>query len=131
MYPPAWITDRVALDDDNTGTFDIQKGTVMGLFIHGLHHNPAHWDAPYEFRPERMTPAAKKARHPSCYVPFGGGPRLCIGNHFAMLEMLLFLSSVLKSFDFDLKPGAEHVGCKALITLHMDREVLVGVGERG
>ncbi len=131
MYPPAWITDRVALNDDDTGAFNIQKGTVMGLFIHGLHHNPAHWDAPYEFRPERMTPAAKKARHPSCYVPFGGGPRLCIGNHFAMLEMLLFLSSVLKNFDFSLSPGADKVGYKPLITLHMDREVLVGVGERG
>jgi cytochrome P450 len=129
MYPSAWITDRVALEDDDTGTFSITKGTVIGLFIHGLHHNPAHWEAPYEFRPERMTPEAKKARHPSCYVPFGGGPRLCIGNHFAMLEMLLLLSSVLKDFDFKLESGAELVGYKPLITLHMDRVVRVAVKE--
>jgi cytochrome P450 len=127
MYPPAWITDRVALDADNTGEYDIQKGTVMGLFIYGLHHNPKHWDKPEEFRPERMTPAAKKARHPMCYLPFGGGPRLCIGNHFAMLEMLLLLSSVLKEFDLELMPGAENVGHKPLITLHMDRKVEVTV----
>lgn len=127
LYPPAWITDRVALDADQSDEYDIQQGTVIGLFIQGLHRNPKYWEEPAAFRPERMTPEAKKERHPMCYVPFGGGPRLCIGNHFAMLEMQLLLAAVLKGFDFSLPADAEKVQPVPYITLHMDRPVKLGV----
>jgi cytochrome P450 len=130
MYPPAWITDRVALEDDQAGDFDISAGTSIAVFIHGLHHNPLYWEAPEAFRPERMTAAAKKARHPMCYLPFGAGPRLCIGNHFAMLEMQLILVRLLRDYDFVFPEDAATVGKKALITLQMDREVLVGLRAR-
>ena len=130
MYPPAWLTDRVAHEDDNTGEVVIEAGVVIGLFVVGLHRNPKYWDAPDEFRPERMTPEAKKSRHPGCYVPFGGGPRLCIGNHFAMLEMLLFLVPILRDFDFVLPPGAEQVRGDPAITLRMDRAVVCQVNSR-
>lgn len=131
LYPSAWITDRVAMEKDQTATYDIQKGTVVGLFIYGLHRNPAYWEKPAEFRPERMAPAAKKARHSMAFLPFGGGPRLCIGNHFAMLEMQLLLVEVLSRFDFQLPTQADQVGVKPLITLHMDREVILGIKELG
>ncbi|MEM9525432.1 MAG: cytochrome P450 [Bacteroidota bacterium] len=131
LYPSAWITDRVALGEDQATTYDIHEGTVVGLFIYGLHRNPAYWEDPNVFRPERMAPAAKKARHPMAFLPFGGGPRLCIGNHFAMLEMQLLLVEVLSRFDFQLPAKADRVGVKPLITLHMDREVELGVRELG
>ncbi|MFK8164348.1 MAG: cytochrome P450 [Lewinella sp.] len=121
LYPPAWISDRVALAPDNAGGFDIQQGTSIGIFFYGLHRNPEYWDQPEAFRPARMTPEAKKARHPFCFLPFGGGPRLCIGNHFAMLEMQLILARLLRDYDFELPANADQVNYKAYITLHMDR----------
>ncbi|TXF89690.1 cytochrome P450 [Neolewinella aurantiaca] len=130
MYPPAWITDRVALTDDQAGGYNISSGTSIAVFIHGLHHNPEYWDSPESFRPERMSAAAKKTRHPMCYLPFGAGPRLCIGNHFAMLEMQLILVRLLRDYDFVFPEDAGTVGKKALITLQMDREVKVNLRKR-
>lgn len=130
LYPPAWITDRVALADDVAAGYDISAGTVMGVFIHGLHHNPEYWEEPEAFRPERMTAEAKKGRHPMSYLPFGAGPRLCIGNHFAMLEMQLILVRLIRDYDFLFSEDAAAVEKKALITLQMDREVLVGLRKR-
>lgn len=130
MYPPAWITDRVALEDDSAGGYDISAGTSIAVFIHGLHHNPEYWENPQEFRPDRMAAEAKKNRHPMCYLPFGAGPRLCIGNHFAMLEMQLILVRLIRDYDFLFPEDSASVGKKALITLQMDREVSVGLRAR-
>ncbi|MCB0635477.1 MAG: cytochrome P450 [Lewinella sp.] len=116
LYPPAWITDRVALADDATEAFPIPAGTLVAPYIYGLHHHPDLWPEPEVFRPERFTAAAKKERHPYAYIPFGGGPRLCIGASFAMMEMQLVLVEVLRRFDLVLAPGAEVVP-KALVTL--------------
>ncbi|MFT5998284.1 MAG: cytochrome P450 [Neolewinella sp.] len=130
LYPPAWITDRVALGPDKAGGFDIQQGTSIGIFFYGLHRNPEYWEDPDAFRPERMTPEAKKARQPFCFLPFGGGPRLCIGNHFAMLEMQLILARLLQDYDFELPANADQVKQKAYITLHMDRPVSLRLSRR-
>ncbi|WP_273445834.1 cytochrome P450 [Neolewinella agarilytica] len=130
LYPPAWITDRVALADDHAAGFDIARGTVVGIFFQGLHRSPEYWQNPDQFLPQRMSPEAKKERHPFAFLPFGGGPRLCIGNHFAMLEMLLVLASVLGKYDFELPPNADAIGNRANITLGMDRELLVKVKHR-
>lgn len=130
LCPPAWITDRVALEPDHAAGYDIQQGTSIGIYFHGLHRNPDYWEAPDEFRPGRMAAEAKKQRHSFCYLPFGGGPRLCIGNHFAMLEMQLILARLLRDYDFTLPAGAEKVQPKAYITLHMDRALRLGVKKR-
>lgn len=131
LYPPAWITDRVALEPDQSAGYDIQQGTTVGIFFQGLHRNPDYWEAPEEFRPGRMSVEAKKERHPFCYLPFGGGPRLCIGNHFAMLEMQLILARLLRDYDFTLPADANKVKPQAYITLHMDRDLRLGVRKRG
>jgi cytochrome P450 len=130
LYPPAWITDRVALAADHVAGYDIERGTTVGIYFYGLHRHPAYWEEPKAFRPERMTPEAKKARHPFCYLPFGGGPRLCIGNHFAMLEMQLILARLLRDYDFQLSAGAGEVVLKPLITLHMKTPLLLKVSRR-
>lgn len=130
LYPPAWITDRVALSPDKAGGFDIQQGTSIGIFFYGLHRNPEYWEDPEIFRPTRMTPEAKKARHPFSFLPFGGGPRLCIGNHFAVLEMQLILARLLRDYDFELPANADQVSHKAYITLHMDRPLHLRLSRR-
>jgi len=130
LYPPAWITDRVALETDHAAGYDITRGTTVGIYFYGLHHHPDYWDEPDQFRPERMTPEAKKARHPFCFLPFGGGPRLCIGNHFAILEMQLILARLLRDYDFVLPGGAEKRAFKPLITLHMEKPLTLKVTRR-
>ncbi len=116
LYPPAWITDRVAIDDDEVAGIPIPAGTMVAISIYGVHHSPEYWDAPADFRPERFAKAQKAAQHPFAYLPFGGGPRICIGNHFALMEMQLILVHLLRRLNWRLAPGQD-VQPQALITL--------------
>ncbi|MEL6659813.1 MAG: cytochrome P450 [Bacteroidota bacterium] len=116
LYPPAWITDRVALEDDQVGDLEIPKGTIVVPFIYGIHHETQLWDEPEKFRPERFSAEQQKNHPPFSFIPFGGGPRLCIGNSFAMMEMQLLLASWLRRFSFQLAPN-QSIRAKALITL--------------
>jgi len=101
IYPPAWILDREAIDENKMGNYKVKKGQVVTAFIYGLHHNPAYWENPETFMPERFATEQIKARHPFSYMPFGGGPRLCIGNNFAYMEMQLALAILLPKFKFE------------------------------
>ena len=68
------------------------------MFIYGLHHDPEYWPNPERFDPERFAPSAVQARNRFTYIPFSAGPRQCIGNTFALLEMQVILSCVLQRF---------------------------------
>ncbi|WP_116127199.1 cytochrome P450 [Lewinella sp. IMCC34183] len=125
LYPPAWITDRMALGPDEAGGFTIDEGMTMGLFIYGIHHNPAYYDDPETFRPDRMHPDRKRERHPFSFLPFGGGPRQCIGNHFAMLEMQLLLRHLIDTYRLESVGELPEPIPKPFITLHQDRIVPV------
>lgn len=114
LYPPAWITDRMAVEDDEFNGIKIAKGAIVATYIYGAHHSPAHWEDPEDFRPERFAKNAKIL--PFAYLPFGGGPRLCIGNHFALMEMQLVIAEMAWRYDFALEPGHEVVP-QPLITL--------------
>ena len=116
-YPPAWITDRVALADDTYQGLPIAKGTLLSLYFYGLHHDPASWSEPQAFRPGRFASGAGTAAHPFAYVPFGGGPRLCIGMQFALTEMQLVILELLRSFDVEWVAGQAPVVLQPLITL--------------
>lgn len=116
LYPPAWITDRQSVADDEINGVHIPKGTMVVLMIYALHHDPQHWSDPAAFRPERFAPEAKKKLPPYTYLPFGGGPRLCIGNNFAMMEMQLVLAHYIRRYDVSLVPG-EEVEMLPLVTL--------------
>lgn len=116
LYPPAWITDRVAVEADEAAGISIPAGSMIALSIYGAHHSPTLWDEPEEFRPERFSKENKAMQHPYAYLPFGGGPRLCIGNNFALMEMQLILVQMLRRFDLELAPGQD-VSPQALITL--------------
>lgn len=100
LYPPAWIIGREALGPDEVGDLKLKKGDNISVFIYGLHRNPNYWEAPDEFRPERMEAAKKKKFLPHQYLPFGGGPRLCIGHQFAVTEMQIALATLVQRYTF-------------------------------
>ena len=114
LYPPAWITDRVALEDETIGDYHIKKGTLIGVSIYEMHRNKAYWAEPETFRPERFLEDNKK-EITSHYMPFGRGPRLCIGNNFAMYEMILVVNEILNKFN--VETNKDTVEIKPLITL--------------
>ena len=105
LYPPFWMVDREAVDDDRVGEIGIPKGSTVIVYVYGAHHAPRHWENPESFNPQRFTKANDKLRAPFTYLPFGGGPRVCIGNQYAMLQILMILSAVLRKYDFELVPG--------------------------
>ena len=116
LYPPAWVTDRVALKDDEYNGLKIPKGSMIVIYIYGTHRSEKHWDQPTEFRPERFTKENIKSKPSFAFMPFGGGPRLCIGNNFAMMEMQLALVKMIRNFDFQLDPN-QKIDINPLITL--------------
>ncbi|WP_158944434.1 cytochrome P450 [Granulicella sp. S190] len=105
LYPPFWMIDRMAVADDHVGDIVIPKGSTVIVFVYGAHHAPRYWESPEEFDPERFIKANEKLRTPFTHLPFGGGPRGCIGGNYAMLQMLMILSDLLRRYDFQLTPG--------------------------
>ena len=105
LYPPFWMVDRMTLADDRAGDLDIPRGSTVVVFIYGTHHSPRYWENPESFDPERFTKAKEKLYTPFAHLPFGAGPRGCIGGNYAMLQMLMILSVVLRKYDFHLVPG--------------------------
>lgn len=129
LYPPAWTTNRVAKEDDEFKGIKIQKGTTFATYIYGVHHSPELWDEPEAFRPERFAKEKKKDHHPFAFLPFGGGPRLCIGNNFAMMEMKLILARMVNRYDVKLVEGQE-VKPLPLITLRPENGIRMRVNRR-
>lgn len=122
LYPPAWISDRVALTDDTYNGFTFPKDIVIILFYYGLHRDAKYWPNPNDFMPERFAKENEDKRKPKIYYPFGGGPRLCIGNNFAMAEMAIFLQAMIHAFE--INPTNIHPKTNPLVTLRPDRVVL-------
>ncbi len=105
LYPPFWMVDRMALADDRAGDVDIPGGSTVVVFIHGAHHSPRYWDNPESFDHERFSKTREKRLTPFAHLPFGAGPRGCIGGNYAMLQMLMILDVLLRKYDFSLVPG--------------------------
>jgi cytochrome P450 len=105
LYPPAWVFERQAVTADELGGHRIEPGAIVGLCPYVLHRHPDHWENPEGFDPERFRPerAEKRARY--AYLPFGGGPRTCVGNHFAMMEAQLLLSMIVREHRLELEPS--------------------------
>ena len=105
LYPPFWMIDRMAVADDRVGDVAIPRGSMVIVYVYGAHHAPRHWQDPEVFDTERFVKANDKLRTPFTYLPFGGGPRGCIGGNYAMLQILMILSDLLRKYDFQLAPG--------------------------
>jgi cytochrome P450 len=105
LYPPFWMVDREAIADDRVGDIVIPAGSMVIVHVYGAHHAAKHWSDPENFDTDRFIKGAEKQRAPFTYLPFGGGPRVCIGNHYAMLQILMILSELLRRYDFQIVPG--------------------------
>lgn len=122
LYPPAWVVDRISLEDDHVLDYHLPKGTVWIIYIRGMHRNPAYWNHPDQFMPDRWNdPQLSK----EAYMPFGAGPRRCIGEHFAMMEMELILGEILHRFDFRLLSNV--ITEKPLVTLRPLEPVMISL----
>jgi cytochrome P450 len=105
LYPPFWMVDRMALADDRVGDIAIPQGSTVVVFIYGAHHSPQYWENPESFDEERFAKVNDKQHTPFTHLPFGAGPRGCIGGNYAMLQILMILSVLLRKYDFRLVPG--------------------------
>ena len=125
LYPPAWVVDRISLEDDKVLDFKLPKGTVWIIYIRGMHRHPDYWEQPDLFLPDRWNnPGLNK----EAYLPFGAGPRLCIGEHFAMMEMQLILTTIVNRWNIDLI--TKKVEEKPMVTLRPAGEIYISITER-
>jgi len=105
LYPPAWGMARLAMDDVEIGGYHIPKGAGVSLAQWVVHRDPRWYDEPEEFRPERWENDLVKHLPRFAYFPFGGGPRMCIGNNFALMEAALLLATIAQRFRLRIVPG--------------------------
>jgi len=105
LYPPFWMVDRMALSDDRVGDLVIPRGSTVVVFVYGVHHSPQYWPNPESFDPERFSKSNMKLHSAFAYLPFGAGPRGCIGGNYATLQILMILSVLLRRYDLQLAPG--------------------------
>lgn len=105
LLPPAWAFGREPLEDDVIGGYAVPAGTSVIISPYVIHRHPDYWPDAEAFKPERFDPSVDSKRPKYAYLPFGGGPRQCIGNSFAQMEAVLVLAMLAQRFDFTLDPG--------------------------
>lgn len=94
LYPPVWALSREALEDDCVGGYPLPAGSMAFISPAVIHRHPDYWDDPDRFDPDRFRPERAAGRPDHTYLPFGGGPRVCVGTQFAWFEMLLAIPAI-------------------------------------
>lgn len=112
LYPPAYFIDRVNIEEDNFNGFKLPKGSSILFSCFEIHRHKKHWNKPDTFDPERFVDSKAHSSH---YFPFGAGPRKCIGNNFAMFEMIMAIAEVISHYKIVQKTS--EIQIKPLITL--------------
>ena len=105
LYPPVWILPRKSLADDEVGGYHVPAGSDVLICPYTLHRRPDSWEDPERFDPERFDPAHRDGRHRYSYIPFGAGPRVCVGSNLGMLEAVFVLATVSRELRLTLAPG--------------------------
>lgn len=105
LYPPAYAMSRMGHDADIIGGYDLPANSTLTLSPYLTHRLPEFWPQPEKFDPERFTPENSQERPRYAYIPFGGGPRQCIGNTFAMTEAILLLATIAQRYHLVLQPN--------------------------
>ena len=126
LYPPAHTISRQALAEDEVAGRRVRKGATVFIVPWLLHRHRLLWERPDVFEPERFAPERAAGRHRFAYIPFGGGPRICIGAAFAMTEALIILAMIAQRYRLRLVPGhpVEPVGLITLRPRHGLRMIL-------
>ncbi|MDT3395894.1 cytochrome P450 [Streptomyces sp. B1866] len=130
MHPPIWIFPRAAVEPDELGGYDVDAGDSILLSPLVSHHNPRHWDNPLAFDPYRFTPQAVKERPRMAYLPFGSGPRQCVGNFMALLELRVIVAMINQRFRLSRVPGDSLQYGSPVISLRPVKDVMVTVRAR-
>jgi cytochrome P450 len=102
LYPPAYAISRRAASDDRIGDVPIRRGTVVTIAPWVLHRHAGHWNDPHQFNPSRFLQNGRIVA-PKAWMPFGTGPRVCIGAAFATTEMLVVLRALLARYRIELR----------------------------
>ena len=116
LYPPVWVISRCAAEDDQIYDLTINKGDLIIAVPYLMHRDTEYWPDPEIYEPERFAGNIRKEKPYFAYFPFGGGPRHCIGRHFASLEMILVLCTILQKYQLNLANG-QRVEPEAVVTL--------------
>lgn len=116
LYPPVPRFDRQAVAPDRLGSEEVAPGDVVSIWPWLIHRHKALWDDPDSFNEERFTASAKNGRHRFQYLPFGGGPRLCVGARFATVEALTILAYWLRQWSFRPVPSRS-IRMSGMVTL--------------
>lgn len=120
LYPPAYLIDRANIEEDSFDGYTIESNTYVVFSIYEIHRHPKLWDEPHAFKPERFKDGGRQ--YSSHYFPFGAGPRKCIGNNFAMYEMIIALNEIVKSYKITTE--IETIGVSPLLTLKPENALL-------
>ena len=107
LIPPVPSMPRRALKDFEFGGYPIPAGTGISINIHWTHHSPEYWTDPETFDPMRFTKEAEKGRHKYAFVPFGGGAHMCLGLHFAYMQVKVLMAQLLSRYRIELTTDRE------------------------
>jgi cytochrome P450 len=118
LYPPVWLLPRRALADDTVGGYHVPAGSDVLICPYTLHRHPAFWPEPARFDPDRFTPARTRNRPRYAYLPFGAGPRFCVGNNLGLMEAVLVLATVARRLELRKVPGRP-VAPEPMLTLRV------------
>lgn len=121
LYPPAYFIDRVNIEEDEFNGMKIPKNSSLLFSLLEIHTNSKYWDDPKSFKPERFSDANAN-QFSAYYYPFGAGPRMCIGNNFAMYEMVLAIAEIMLKFKISEKKTPIEI--KPLITMKPKNAIL-------
>jgi cytochrome P450 len=129
IEPAVSAFPRALIEDTELGGYRLEKNSTVFIPTYQVHHDERWWSNPFEFQPERFTPEEEGKRHKYAYMPFGGGPRVCIGNHFAMMEGHILLATIASQFKLTLA-NDEPVQPVRLITTFPKHKLMMTVQQR-
>jgi len=126
LYPPAYVLSRQAVRDVEVSGYRVPAGSVVIVSPYTMHRRPDYFPDPERFDPDRFTPEAEARLPRHAYLPFGAGPRICIGNHFALMEGQLVLATLAQRVTFEW-PDGQRIMPEPLINLRPKRGTVVRV----
>jgi cytochrome P450 len=129
LRPPVWAFGRKTIEKDLIDGYEIPANTSVNLPTMFIHRNPEFWEKHDEFYPEHFSPEKVKERPKYAYFPFGGGQRKCIGEHYAMMEMILTIVRSISEYDFSLVSN-EDPGLILSITIKPKKQIWVNITKR-
>jgi cytochrome P450 len=106
LYPPVWILPRRTIDADEVGGYHVPAGAEVLICPYTLHRHPRYWPDPDRFDPSRFDPDVPTTRPRYAHIPFGGGPRFCVGNHLGMMEATFVISTIMRDLRLVPRPGS-------------------------